>query len=369
MADTFEGYYRADGSVGTANYWIVVPLVFCENNNVEKLRDALQNTLGYGRLNPYEEFLQSISSAYVKGEDFTATIPAQDATEDSQGIFPFRKRVFPNVDGIKFYTHTMGCGGTRQDSDLFCALVAGYITNPNVAGATILSLGCQNAQSEILITELSRRVEQLKKPVYILDQQALGVEEVMITQAIKGILAGLAVANAIKRKTAPLNKLCIGFSGQRTNDFFLAVTELVLNAGGSVVLPKFPGITANRHLSSFKTDEAVQLPYPEKINQNGFHLINTAEGAIESITAQTAAGVNLVISCDENTELSEHAIAPVFCFQKHLNYNSPVKNCNDLISTEEQLQKLLDYASGRIAKTPDNPLQEDFRPWKQGISL
>ena len=26
---TFKGYHRADGSVGTANYWIVIPLVFC----------------------------------------------------------------------------------------------------------------------------------------------------------------------------------------------------------------------------------------------------------------------------------------------------------------------------------------------------
>ena len=57
------------------------------------------------------------------------------------------ERVFPNIDGIRFLTHEGGCGGTRQDAQALCGLLAGYIHHPNVAGATVLSLGCQNAQS------------------------------------------------------------------------------------------------------------------------------------------------------------------------------------------------------------------------------
>ena len=30
---TFNGYHRADGRVGTANYWLFIPTVFCENRN------------------------------------------------------------------------------------------------------------------------------------------------------------------------------------------------------------------------------------------------------------------------------------------------------------------------------------------------
>ena len=37
---TFNGYPRDDGQVGTRNYWLVIPLVFCENRNVEALREA-----------------------------------------------------------------------------------------------------------------------------------------------------------------------------------------------------------------------------------------------------------------------------------------------------------------------------------------
>ena len=49
--------------------------------------------------------------------------------------------IFKNIDGIKFLTHQGGCGGTRQDSETLCKLVAGYIHNPNVAGARAIMIG------------------------------------------------------------------------------------------------------------------------------------------------------------------------------------------------------------------------------------
>ena len=45
-ARTFLGYHRADGQVGTRNYWLVLPLVFCENRNVERMKEALEEELG-----------------------------------------------------------------------------------------------------------------------------------------------------------------------------------------------------------------------------------------------------------------------------------------------------------------------------------
>ncbi|MDG2012700.1 MAG: UxaA family hydrolase, partial [Pirellulaceae bacterium] len=42
----FQGYARPDGQFGTRNFWIVVPLVFCQNRNVDVLREALWDQLG-----------------------------------------------------------------------------------------------------------------------------------------------------------------------------------------------------------------------------------------------------------------------------------------------------------------------------------
>ena len=51
---TFDGYLRPNGDVGTANYWIVVPLVFCENRNLDCMRDAMLDALGYSVHDPYK---------------------------------------------------------------------------------------------------------------------------------------------------------------------------------------------------------------------------------------------------------------------------------------------------------------------------
>lgn len=44
---TFMGYHRENGTVGVANYWLIIPLVFCENKNVQVIQDAFMKGLGY----------------------------------------------------------------------------------------------------------------------------------------------------------------------------------------------------------------------------------------------------------------------------------------------------------------------------------
>ena len=51
---TFNGYHRSDGKVGTANYWLFLPLVFCENRNLDVIREALHNELGYAVTTKYK---------------------------------------------------------------------------------------------------------------------------------------------------------------------------------------------------------------------------------------------------------------------------------------------------------------------------
>jgi altronate hydrolase len=42
---TFQGYHREDGQVGTENVWLFFPLVFCENRNIEILKDIFEKEL------------------------------------------------------------------------------------------------------------------------------------------------------------------------------------------------------------------------------------------------------------------------------------------------------------------------------------
>ena len=158
------------------------------------------------------------------------------------------EKVFPNVDGIKFLKHTLGCGGTRDDARALCGLLAGYITHANVAGATVLSLGCQNAQIALLKEEIEKRDANFSKPLYLLEQQKIGNENKLLSEAIKKTFTGLSEANDLQRKQAPLSKLCIGlecggsdgFSGISANPAVGYTSDLLVALGGSVVLSEFP---------------------------------------------------------------------------------------------------------------------------------
>jgi altronate hydrolase len=155
---------------------------------------------------------------------------------------------FPNIDGVRFLFHQGGCGGTRQDARSLCGLLAGYIQHPNVAGATVLSLGCQNAEISILHEEIRKREPQATKPVLIFDQQALGLETNMLGRAIDQTFTALEQANTARRSPAPLTGLTVGlkcggsdgFSGISANPALGHVSDMLAALGGKSILSEFP---------------------------------------------------------------------------------------------------------------------------------
>ena len=66
---TFNGYKRNDGRVGTANYWLFVPTVFCENRNLDVIKEALHNELGYSVTDKYTQYTHQLLEAYQNGSD------------------------------------------------------------------------------------------------------------------------------------------------------------------------------------------------------------------------------------------------------------------------------------------------------------
>jgi altronate hydrolase len=244
---TFEGFHRADGQVGTRNYWIVLPLVFCENRNVEQMREALEEELGYGRANNrYRQHVRRrLEGRGQEGgsDSRSPTLSAYDAEGMGHGV-----PVFPHLDGVRFLTHQLGCGGTRQDAQALCGLLAGYIHHPNVAGATVLSLGCQNAQASLLMEELRARDPGLRKPVLVFEQQKAGHEAALLEKALDGTLKGMEEANGARRAPAPLAALTVGlqcggsdgFSGISANPAVGYLSDLVVGAGGKTMLSEFP---------------------------------------------------------------------------------------------------------------------------------
>ena len=239
---TFNGYHRADGKVGTANYWVFIPMVFCENQNLEQIKNAFLNDLGYAPTNQFQSLSHSLVNTYKKGGNL------EEITFEEKSNTENPKRLFENIDGLKFLTHTMGCGGTRDDAQTLCQLLAAYVAHPNVAGATVLSLGCQNAQVILFEEALAKLDPNKTKPVYIFDQQTIGNESVMIQKAMKQTFLGLIEANKFTRKPAPISHINLGvecggsdgFSGISANPAVGYCADLLAVLGGKIMLAEFP---------------------------------------------------------------------------------------------------------------------------------
>lgn len=244
---TFLGYRRSDGRYGTRNLWLVVPLVFCENRNVRALQQLLGEQLGFWHFRQRPAIdLSALIRQWRLGADAETLAQVEVLSERLEASAP--PPLFAGVDGVRFLTHEGGCGGTRQDAETLCYLLAGYIAHPNTAGATILSLGCQNAQVALLERILQERYSECRKPVIILEQQRSASERHFLAEAARQTFIGLTQANTCQREPAPIHHLCLGlecggsdgFSGISANPALGYAVDLLVACGGAALLAEFP---------------------------------------------------------------------------------------------------------------------------------
>lgn len=429
---TFMGYHREDGQVGTENVWLFFPLVFCENRNVEILKDIFEKELLFDKASKHQLLLRSLINN--SADDSNAT-----ADEDDN-------RVFKNIH-VKFITHQGGCGGIRQDAEALGRLLAGYVKNPNVAGATVLSLGCQNLQVQIFKDALEKISPNNKKPIIIYEQQKSGTVDEMLSGIIKDSYEAIKEANNIERKPAPITKLAIGlecggsdgFSGISANPVLGHVSDLLAAVGGTTILSEFPELCgveqelvnrceneedATRFLKLMKDFEASVvaagsgfdmnpspgnirdglitdamksagaakkggnspitdvLDFTEYIKKPGLNLLNTPGNDVECTTALVGSGSNIVLFTTGLGTPTGNPVTPVIKISSNTSLANRMPdiidfNTGEVISGEKTIEEvgeeLLDFiievASGNVKTKAAILNQNDFIPWRRGVSL
>lgn len=438
---TFKGYHRSDGRVGTANYWLFIPTVFCENRNLDVIREALHNELGYAVTDKYKQKTHQLLELYKTGADISKA-----NLDIKESVVP-TNRIFKNVDGIKFLNHQGGCGGTRQDAGVLGKLLASYADHPNVAGVTILSLGCQNLQTQQLLDDIKERNPSFNKPLHVFEQQLSQSEDQLITDAIRQTFLGLIEINKIERKPASLDHLVLGvkcggsdgFSGISANPAVGYCSDLLVALGGKVLLAEFPELCgAEQDLIDRTRDEAAAkkfirlmtayndaahkvgsgfhmnpspgnirdglitdaikstgaakkggtspvedvLDYTEPAVKPGLNLVCTPGNDVEATTGKAASGATLILF---TTGLGTPTGNPVCPTIKVATNSALTKRMGDIIdintgpiidgekTIEEMGEEILEYcikaASGEVIPKAVLLNQDDFIPWKRGVSL
>ena len=266
---TFKGYPRNDGQVGTENIWLFFPLVFCENRNIQTLKVLFDKVLHP----PKKEALESLLADLISPGSSANQIATQEPTPPG----------FDNIK-IRFLTHQGGCGGTRQDAQSLAALLAGYVNNPNVAGATVLSLGCQNLEIKTFEKALATLQKDSSKKVLIFDQQTEGTTENFLKKILQDSVVEIKKANTIQRMPAPLSKLTIGlecggsdgFSGITANPVLGYVSDIIATLGGKALLAEFPELSGVEQ-------ELVNRCETSALGEKFLHLMKTYENEAHAV--------------------------------------------------------------------------------------
>ena len=208
--DTFLGYRRENGSVGTRNYIAIVTSVNCSATAARRIADY-----------------------------FT----------------PDRLNDYPNVDGVCAFVHGTGCG-MADNGDGFEALqrvMWGYAKHPNHAGVLMVGLGCEMNQIDWLLEAYGLKQDETFQVMNI--QGVAGLQKT-IDLGIKKIEAMLPIANQATRSECPASKLkvalqCGGsdaWSGVTANPALGFACDLLAAQGGTGVLAETPEIYGAEHL-------------------------------------------------------------------------------------------------------------------------
>ncbi|HDX8482660.1 TPA: altronate dehydratase [Klebsiella oxytoca] len=422
---TFKGIVREDGRVATANYWLVIPLVFCENRNVQRVTDALNDALGYAN-NGLKNFARQVTSAGALND--TRHLP------------------FPHLDGIRCITVNSGCGGATSDSMTMCDVLAAYSDHPNVLGVTVFALGCEKARIVDFNAALAKRNPNFSKPIIYFRQQDWSSEEKMMQDALTETYNAIREAPVAERQDVSLSHLKIGvkcgasdgFSGISANPAMGEVSDRLVALGGASGLAEFPELCGaegdivqrcatrelkEKFLSLMKNYEHVAnffgttiadnpspgniadglitdaiksagaakkggrapvsavCDYAEPMGESGLSLVCTPGNDVDAVTGLVAAGCNVVIFSTGLGTPTGNPIVPVLKVSTNtalakkmpdiIDYDcGPIIEGTPLADIADGLfEKIIATASGTWRTKADALEQYDFMLWKRSLEL
>ncbi|MEO9227607.1 MAG: altronate dehydratase family protein [Devosia sp.] len=205
----FDGYLRADGSVGTRNYIGVLSSVNCSSLVTRMIAEHFRDP---------------------------ALLPA-------------------GVDGVVALTHKSGCSVAdgSKSMDMLRRTLGGYARHPNFAGVLLVGLGCEDNQIDQLIEEEHLVLGGSLRSLVI---QETGGTRTSIARGIDEVGALVEHAGLSKRQRLPVSEIAVGlqcggsdsFSGISANPALGAAVDRLVACGGTAILSETPEIYGAENL-------------------------------------------------------------------------------------------------------------------------
>ena len=222
VTDTFEGFRRADGRIGTRNFVLIVPTSMCASHEASQI-------------SMMAEFLH------------------------------YKREKFPNVDGVVALPHNKGCGcQDGSNLDVMLRTLSNYADHPNVGGVILMDLGCEKTNLQYVEKYLLKRDKEFNKPVYKIGIQEVGGTQNAIELGLKYVAEMLPQVNDAKRETFPVSELILGvkcggsdgFSGISCNPSLGYTSDLLVRSKGTVLITEIPEFCGAEHIVANRAKDA-----------------------------------------------------------------------------------------------------------------
>jgi altronate hydrolase len=192
--DTFDGYRRSNGAVGTRNEVWVLNTVGCVNRSADRITRICSERFGEA------------------------------------------------IDGVHAFAHPYGCSQSGDDLETTRRILAGLIGHPNAGGVLLLGLGCEDNRVDSLL-QVAGDIDAAR--IRYFNAQDVG-DEVEHGVAMAGELVSLMQQD--RRTEHPLSGLVVGLkcggsdglSGITANPLVGRIADRITAQGGGAILTEVP---------------------------------------------------------------------------------------------------------------------------------
>lgn len=220
--ETFMGFRRPDGRVGTRNFILIVPTSMCASH------EALQISM-------MSEFIH------------------------------YKREKFPNVDGVVAIPHNKGCGcQDGSNLEIMLRMLSNYADHPNVGGVILIDLCCEKTNLRKVEKYLLKRELEFNKPVAKIGIQEIGGTQAAIEKGLEEVKKMLPIVNENVREEFPVSELVLGvkcgssdgFSGLSANPALGNAADILVRSHGTVLITEIPEFCGAEHILANRAKDA-----------------------------------------------------------------------------------------------------------------
>lgn len=178
------------------------------------------------------------------------------------------------VPGTITVNHPHGCGHLGEEERLVIRAMSGFCGHPNIGGVLLVGLGCELITPEVIAAALP-----LGQRYEILDIQAEGGTTNAVAKGEQLAKRLLSEASKDAREPVDISHLVLGtncggsdtFSGITANPALGCASDMLINAGGTVILSETPELIGAEHILAKRAIN-------ESVKQRIYEIVESAEG-------------------------------------------------------------------------------------------